>query len=569
HAKYTHLTTQKPSSDKEASFLITAFYQRELLVYAVTRLDRPFSVFHIDAHMAIHFKNAWMRREHPRTLPSYQRFNATPDQWERAMWPLTPGGAMSADALSLIAAADVIGERTHCHMDGMLRNRVQGIRLSPVPLYTLRLSSLHSPFSPDLTPAPTAITLLPAPIHFAALPRRSQLRMAGLAALDVMQRVRRSWEAMAMAMARAQRGEQQEGREGEERDEEQEEGDEELGVGYKSEGGDRMGRGEQGKLQRPRLQSLVREVEGEGGKGAVEGWRDVFDVVTRWRQIANPTDATFWKHSLLSPERVAVRSTTPIHVYNFETVKYYPVLHRAVALTRATLLENEEAFDADYTRFSVPRSSHGSKIEAARDLQELHAAVGRDFSALTLIRSALHPQQRIPGTEFQVKRTNHSYDFYTETVMDADRWSNFNAEMSAAWQSLCTAVLDARTQTQDPQLYRHRIQHAILRLAFFWFQVMPLTRGSAMGGMVAILGLSMAADMQTTALIPPNMHVDWEALLSTRHEDFAAQVQPWLYAAVQASPWHLPLVHQVLSTPRLVLAALTHSLTFESEVNLN
>ncbi|CAI5487594.1 unnamed protein product [Closterium sp. Naga37s-1] len=485
-----------------------------------------------------YIQNAWMRREHPRTLPSYQQFNATPDQWERATWPLTPGGAMSADALALIAAVDVIGERTHCHVDGMLRNRVQGIRLSPVPLYTLRLSSLHSPFSPDLTPAPTAITLLPAPIRFAALPRRSQLRMAGLAALDVMQRVRRSWEAM--AMARAQR-----------------------------------------KPQGPRLQSLVREEGGEGREGAVEGWRDVFEVVAQWRQIANPTDATFWKHSLLSPQRVAVRSTMPIHVYNFETVKYYPVHPRAVALTRATLLENEEAFDANYTRFNFPcllqlhvpaapcflpsavPSLSALSIEAASDLAELHAAVGQDFTALTLIHSALHPRQRIPATEFQVKRTNHSYDFYTETAMDADRWSKCDAEMTAAWESLCTAVLDARTQAEDPQLYRHRIQHAILRLAFFWFQVMPLTRGSAMGGMVAILGLSMAADMQTTALIPPNVHVDWEALLSTRHEDFAAQVHPWLYAAVQASPWHLPLVHQVLSTPRLVLAALTHGFTAE------
>ncbi|CAI7855902.1 unnamed protein product [Closterium sp. NIES-54] len=390
--------------------------------------------------------------------------------------------------------------------------------------------------------------------------------MAGLAALDVMQRVRRSWEAM--ATARAQGGaQQQEGREEEDRDEEQEEDDEELGAGYKSKGGDRMGGAGPGRArqQGPRLQSMVREEEGEGGEGAVEGWRDVFEVVARWRQIANPTDATFWKHSLLSPQRVAVRSTTPIHVYNFETVKYYPVHPRAVALTRATLLENEEAFDANYTRFSVPRSSYGSKIEAARDLAELHAAVGQDFSALTLIHSALHPGQRIPGTEFQVKRTNHSYDFYTETVMDADKWSKYDAEMTAAWESLRTAVLDARTQAEDPQLYHHRIQHAILSLAFFWFQVMPLTRGSAMGGMVAILGLSMAADMQTTALIPPNVHVDWEALLSTRLEDFTAQVQPWLYAAVQAPPWHLPLVHQVLSTPRLVLAALTHGSTSESE----
>ncbi|GJP57500.1 hypothetical protein CLOP_g12210 [Closterium sp. NIES-67] len=331
-AKYTHLFAQRPSSDKEASFLIAAFYQRELLAYTVARLDLPFAAFHVDAHMPVDLKNAWMRREHPKTIPSYQRINATVDQWEHAMWPLTPGGAMSDAALALIAAADVIGERAHCHVDGMLRNKMQ-------------------------------------------------LRMAGLAALDVMQQVRRTWEAVAKAQ-------------------EQEEEEE--------------------------------EEEGDGGIG---GWRDVFQIIARWRQIANPTDATFWKDLLLSPQRVAVRSTTPIKVYDLETVKYYPVHDRAVALTRATLLEHEEAFDANYTRFSLPRSTYGNKIEAASDLAALHAAVGRDFSALTFTHSALHPGRLIPGTEFQGKKTNHSYDFYTETSLDAGKWSKYDEEMTAAWES--------------------------------------------------------------------------------------------------------------------------------------
>ncbi|CAI5481753.1 unnamed protein product [Closterium sp. Yama58-4] len=152
----------------------------------------------------------------------------------------------------------------------------------------------------------------------------------------------------------------------------------------------------------------------------------------------------------------------------------------------------------------------------------------------------------------------HAFSFYTHTPVSPHRWHDFDQELTAAWQALCAAVLDAYTQSENPHRYRQRIQDAILKLGYFWFQLMSLTRVSASVGLVSILGLSMAADMQTTALISHEVQVDWEALLVPRFEDFNASIAPWLFASTQSSPWGLAPIEGVLSTTHHVIAALSY-----------
>lgn len=106
--------------------------------------------------------------------------------------------------------------------------------------------------------------------------------------------------------------------------------------------------------------------------------------------------------------------------------------------------------------------------------------------------------------------------------------------------------------------YRQRIQDAILRLGYYWFQFMPLSRGSSMVGLVSILGLSLAADMQTKANVPKGVQVDWEALLASHFTTFNNSVAPWLFKEIEEAPWHLPSVHEALPTTRHVIAALSY-----------
>ncbi len=67
------------------------------------------------------------------------------------------------------------------------------------------------------------------------------------------------------------------------------------------------------------------------------------------------------------------------------------------------------------------------------------------------------------------------------------------------------------------------------RYTYYWYNFMPLARGTAAVGYTTILSLFLSAGMPITAHIPKNYQTDWEAILSQSPLDFTAALGPWLY----------------------------------------
>ena len=158
-----------------------------------------------------------------------------------------------------------------------------------LPFLTLVLLSL-SPF-------------LPPPPPLSAL----QYRMAGLAALDVMQQVVASWQAMD-----EERRSGEEGEDGVERVGEEEEEGEDSGLDIVHLPASRRGKaaasgpvGAKGRSVRVLRDWAAAEARRTGGregmrgrksKGVklIKGWRDLFNSIIRWRQVSEPADTVTW-----------------------------------------------------------------------------------------------------------------------------------------------------------------------------------------------------------------------------------------------------------------------------------
>ncbi|CAI7845529.1 unnamed protein product, partial [Closterium sp. NIES-53] len=207
-----------------------------------------------------------------------------------------------------------------------------------------------------------------------------------------------------------------------------------------------------------------------------------------------------------------------------------------------------------------------------------------------------------------------SYDFTIRTAVTPERSAEFFQELQKTWEELSDAATDTHLRATDVHQYRRRVREGVLRMGYYWYQFMPLTRGSAMVGIISILGLSLAADMETLSLIPKNVQsgvvlyhavsnppflhhmpfpsphalsfttcprlvsppcpppcpslssfplinqVDWEAILNPRFKQFNDSVSPWFYSKVAPAPWHLPRVSEALPTTRHVIAALSYDL---------
>ncbi|GJP51541.1 hypothetical protein CLOM_g10706 [Closterium sp. NIES-68] len=475
--KYNDLMSLTPQPGTDPGKLYQAFYQRELAQYMAGRQSKPLALFRPCDHLGRLFNEAWSKRLAPSVLfPGYElqrgaRTTRTTGDHGNAKAALPE---LSPALLLLLGAAERVGALTAYDWHGFL-------------------------------------------------PNTRQYRMAGLAMMDIRDLVRHTWQRMADKRA-SQMGEgvaaegsgASEGRRGQRRQqrEQQERGEE-------GKGGGGMGDGARGKRGRRRW--------GE----TVAGWREVYDRVVRWRQLAEPSTAVVWLDRLSGSEQHATLDT-PLMNGQSINARYSPYYNRTLQVLQSLLLKD------------APSENKKQQLAAAGSVEEVWAAVGADSWAMIPCHSTATPGMLLNGTRISLSRTPTFYRLSINVFATPARILQYDHEMDAAWKALCAAYLDSALRDSNLSEYRHRIHRAILTLTFYWYQYGPLTRGTAMVGYVTMLGLFLAADMQVTALAPRGLQVDWEGILSPHLDSFIAAVSPWLVPSID---YDCPILHDRPSVP--------------------
>lgn len=163
------------------------------------------------------------------------------------------------------------------------------------------------------------------------------------------------------------------------------------------------------------------------------------------------------------------------------------------------------------------------------------------------------------GTRLTLQKTPaKGLEFSIRTPGTPDRWAEYDIEMTSAWEAVCDAYCNGAFGSMDVEELEP-VRNSILRLCFYWYNFMPLARGTAVVGYITLLGLFLAANMKITANIPENFQVDWEAILSPHLNMFTGAVQPWLYPSVSMEmSWQsLPDVSATFGTTGAVISALS------------
>jgi tetratricopeptide (TPR) repeat protein len=273
------------------------------------------------------------------------------------------------------------------------------------------------------------------------------------------------------------------------------------------------------------------------------GWRDLYDMGVRWRQIAEPNDPVFWVDAL-TPEQFAegFGSHTPMVTKQTHVVRYSPFLQRATDIVRALLLEHGGAMLSAAERAAVAE---------ARDYRALVRAMGRDFWVVTRCESRARPGAVMEGTRLTMQLLDaqlQTYEVSIRTPGTPQRWEQFDAEMRHHFAELCRAARANETGAAVAAAHR---------LAFYWYNFMPLSRGTAASGLCVLHAMLLAVGVERRAPVPPGMQVDWEAILRPSPDDFVAALSGWRAsdAPVSDAIAQLPPFNEVLPTLRHVLVA--------------
>lgn len=471
-----------------------AFYQKEIALYTASKANSEFCWFDIDGDLDPLFKEYWCKRLHPKNV--CEKVYRQP----RLRDSLKKGKLRRQDFTVtkqknvLLQAADSIGKRIQYHCPGFL-------------------------------------------------PNRRQHRMAGLAAIEIAQKVLKAWRALRTELKGATiKSTKRAGRR------------ERINLPSQNRGGDCC--------------STSRSVETSTSYGTSEerlsgrsklSWQDVYSLAVKWRQISEPCDPVVWINKLSEEFNAGFGSHTPMVLGQAKVVRYFPNYERTLNVAKAVIKERSYVRSKSDCLIDLSKDGKLEEIMRAKSCSDLHGAVGEDFWLATWCNSSAFEGKQLEGTRITlVKIAERGYDFAIRTPCTPARWDEFDTEMKMAWENICSLYCSETYGSTDFDALE-KVRDAILRMTYYWYNFMPLARGTAAVGFVAMLGILLAANMEFTGNIPKGVQVDWEAILNFDPNSFVDSVKTWLCPSLKVTTsWKdYPDVSSTFATTGSVVAALS------------
>jgi len=258
------------------------------------------------------------------------------------------------------------------------------------------------------------------------------------------------------------------------------------------------------------------------------GWRDLFDIAARWRQISEPLDVVWWNDGLPVKEenkQYGLR-THIVHGVN-KVVRYYPYFDMAFNLTQ--VLMDKFFYDAK-DRTVVPDSNMRKNIAMANSLETLFRVVTpRPFYVVTPCNSLKVPGRSMEGT--RITLTSHpteGYEFFINSPTTETRKFLYMEDMDFAFHNFISALQTVlKGDGKDKQASDAAFDRG-LEIFFYWVNYAPLSRGTSATGYAALMACVVAMGEQILSPVPKGKQLDWEGILTPEPQVFVDRVRGWL-----------------------------------------
>lgn len=473
-----------------------AFYQKEIALYTASKSNSDFCWFDIDGDIDPLFKEYWCKRLHPKDVCE-KVFRQPPirESLKKGRLRKQEHG-MTKQKISLLLAADTIGRKIQYDCPGFLSNR-------------------------------------------------RQHRMAGLAVIDIAQKVSRTWRSLQAEWKCSNKSNSKHGKRARRR--------ERPSISSQNRGG--AGCSTSGFSETSSSSHLEDRLSGHN----FISWQDHFSLAVKWRQISEPCDPVVWINKLSEEFNSGFGSHTPMILGQAKVVRYFPNFERTLEVAKTVIKHKSFVYNKSDMMVDLSEDEKLQNIMQAKSCSDLYKVVGEDFWLATWCNSTAFEGKQLEGTRITlVKMGERGFDFAIRTPCTPSRWEEFDAEMTMAWERICNAYCGENYGSMDFSALE-TVRDAILRMIYYWYNFMPLSRGSAAVGCVVLLGLLLAANMEFCGNIPRGLQVDWEAMLNFDPNSFVDSVKSWLYPSLKmTTSWkEYPDVASTLKTTGSVVAALS------------
>ncbi|XP_014509321.1 suppressor of RPS4-RLD 1 [Vigna radiata var. radiata] len=474
-----------------------AFYQKEIALYTASKFNSDFCWFDIDGDIDALFKEYWCKKLHPKNVCE-KVFRQPPLRESLRKGKLKKQEfAITKQKAALLLASDSIGMKIQYACPGFL-------------------------------------------------PNRRQHRMAGLAAIEIAQKVSKAWRSLRAEWKYSNKGNSKNGKRARRR--------ERINMTSQNRGG-------AGCSTSSTSLTSSNGIVDERSSSRKLSWHDVYSLAVRWRQISEPCDPVVWVNKLSDEFAAGFGSHTPMILGQAKVVRYFPNYERTLEIAKTVIKERTYVRSKTDKIIHISEAGKLEEIMHAKSCSDLYRVVGEDFWLATWCNSTAVEGKQLEGTRITVvKMGEHGFDFAIRTPTTPARWEDFDEEMAVAWDTICKAYCGENYGSTDFDNLEN-VRDAILRMTYYWYNFMPLSRGSAAVGFIVMLGLLLAANMEFTGSIPQGLQVDWEAILNLDPNSFVESVKTWLYPSLKVTTsWKdYHDVASTFATTGSVIAALSFS----------
>ncbi|XP_022097925.1 tetratricopeptide repeat protein 13-like isoform X2 [Acanthaster planci] len=292
------------------------------------------------------------------------------------------------------------------------------------------------------------------------------------------------------------------------------------------------------------------------------GWRDMFDIAVKWRRLVDPDQPVLWI-DMMPASSVEAGFNNHMNllrgqVFNIRFSKYFNVifnLTKKMVLQRNLIISQSSRAESKF-QAALEKVSNCEELLKLVKKQKMGDGLMPGFMVSTKIPSYKEKGHKLEGSIFSLTGdVVGNVLFSLDTATTKKRTDQFHTEIDYIWLLLSDEMKKAHSSNKE--MDSDSVIHLILSMVYYFYNLMPLSRGSSSVAYSVAVGLIYAIGKEVTGHIPKGNIVDVEALLSGGPENFTALMKNWMnirWASTKAN--ELPQVLETLPTLRTMLEVL-------------
>ncbi|XP_072534222.1 tetratricopeptide repeat protein 13 isoform X3 [Salminus brasiliensis] len=294
------------------------------------------------------------------------------------------------------------------------------------------------------------------------------------------------------------------------------------------------------------------------GKTRQLQWRDMFDIAVKWRRIADPDQPVLWLDQMPA-RSLSRGFNNHINLIRGQiiNIRYMEYFGSILNFIKERILVYHGAYNPRGLQDVKQALENVNKVEDLLPIMKQFNSKTRDgFTVNSKVPSIKDPGKEYDG--FTITITGDRVGnmlFSVETQTTEERTQQYQSEIEALYKDLTAKgkALMLSSELGDADA----VCNLILSLVYYFCNLMPLSRGSSIVAYSVVMGALMASGKEVVGRIPSGKLVDFEAMTTPSPDRFSKTTKSWMNLKSLPS-WYqnLPSVAETFQFSRTMIEVL-------------